>query len=252
MPAPPRNPSASGAPAKRPRGDSQQLASGTPFIRTRSWHKCFPCSVLGTGWGLTGAGCWRSFCHHGVALNPGGPENRRALQPPPNRNKAKVPPSTWEARRAGAAVQGPPDHRGAAAHWRTKATTSQAGAETSRTGLSKHTLSTGVLAMDCKLSVRPLAGRVAESTEKLAPKASGPSTAFPAGSPRLTLRTVTNTAGPTTSRTLGSIRRWKRPGKRHLPFPEGLPIGVQGLYRHTCHVLMGPSHTGPSSHFSFP
>lgn len=176
MPAPPRNPSASRAPAKRPRGDSQQLASGTPFIKTRSWHKCLPCSVLGTSWGLTGAGCWGSVCHRGVALNPSGSENRGALQPPPNRNKAKVPPSTWEERRAGAAVQGPPDHRGAVAHWRTKATTSQASAKTTRTGLSKHTLSTGVLAMDCKLSVRPLAGRVAESTEKSAPKASGPST----------------------------------------------------------------------------
>lgn len=183
-PAPPRNPSASRAPAKRPRGDSQQSASGTPFIRTGSWHKCFPCSVLGTGWGLTGAGCWRSFCHRGVALNPGGPEKRRALQPPPNRNKAKVPRSTWEERRAGAAVQGPPDHRGAVAHWRTKATTSQAGAGTTRAGLSKHTLSTGVLAMDCALSVRPLAGGVAESTEKSAPKASGPSTGRPCRLPK--------------------------------------------------------------------
>lgn len=47
-----------------------------------------------------------SFCHCGVALNPGRPENIWTLKLPPNRNRANVTQSHCEERGAGVAIQG--------------------------------------------------------------------------------------------------------------------------------------------------
>lgn len=65
---------------------------------------------------------------------------------------------------------------------------------------------------------------MAESTEKLAQKASAPLKGHACRLPRLGL-TSGKVAGLTTAQRLGSTRREERPGKLHLPLPECLPRG---------------------------